>query len=93
MAGLSSLRTGTVTGTGPPLNRLALLRVAASGVGVKLPSTTTPLAWLARIPGWRPQSWFMTSTVCVAVVPPCAQATAAGMASRTPATMVVARTR
>ena len=57
----------TVTGTAGPLNREALLILAASGDGVKLPSATTPLAWLARAPGCLPNSVFITSIVCSAV--------------------------
>ena len=42
-----------------PENTLALLKVAASFEGVKLPSTTTPLAWFARLPGCSPNSLVM----------------------------------
>ena len=47
-------------------------------VGVKLPSITTPLAWLARIPGCWPQSLFITSTVCSATDDGSSAKTAAG---------------
>ena len=76
-----------VTGTAGPWNRDALLILAASTEGVKLPSATTPLAWLARKPACLPNSLFMTSIVCSAVEASCA---AAGRpmtrASATPAT-------
>jgi hypothetical protein len=55
-----------VTGTGLPWNRGALLSLAPASVGVKLPSTTTPFAWLALIPGCWPQSLCMASMVCSA---------------------------
>ena len=55
----------TVTGTGSPANRAALLSVAPAALGWKLPSATMPLAWLARWPGCLPNSWFITSTICV----------------------------
>jgi hypothetical protein len=56
----------TVTGISPPWNRTAVLSAAPAALGAKLPSATIPLAWFARTPGWRPNSWFMTSIVCSA---------------------------
>ncbi len=57
----------TVTGIVPPSNSDALLSFAASGEAVKLPSTTMPLAWLARNPGWVPNTLFMASTIWVSI--------------------------
>ena len=54
----------TVTGISPPWNSAAVLSAAPAALGAKLPSATIPLAWLARMPGWRPNSWFITSTIC-----------------------------
>lgn len=64
----------TVTGIAGPANKAALLSAEASLVGVKLPSTTTPFAWLARIPGCWPHILFITSTVCSATDASCAEA-------------------
>ena len=51
-----------------------MLSPAASAVGVKLPSATIPLAWLARSPGWLPQSLFITLTICSGTGASCADA-------------------
>src|SRR5579862_4868256 len=48
-----------------PLNSDALLSRAASDDALKLPSTTTPLAWKARYPGCTPSTLFAKSTICV----------------------------
>src|SRR6266481_8623809 len=54
----------TVTGIGWPLNSFARLSLRASAELLKLPSTTTPLAWTARNPGCTPYSLFIASTIC-----------------------------
>src|SRR6266567_5959916 len=54
----------TVTGIVLPLNSTARLSPAASGDALKLPSTTMPLAWLARNPGCVPNALFIASTLC-----------------------------
>ena len=42
---------GRVSGVGAPLRKMAELKLSAPGAGVKTPSNTAPLAWLARVAG------------------------------------------
>lgn len=49
-----SLEKRTVTGMRLPSKSVARLNTDAAGVATKLPSATTPLAWLTRKPGWVP---------------------------------------
>ena len=56
-----------VSGISFPLKSTALLSAAASGVALKLPSTTMPFAWLARKPLCTPNTLFMASTICSAI--------------------------
>ena len=72
----------TVTGTAAPEKIPALLRVLASADGVKLPSTTTPLAWFERLPGWSPKILVMAAMVCSAVEASCAEAAGTAASSR-----------
>ena len=76
----------TVTGTGLPANSAAALYFAPAAVGANTPSVTRPLAWLARMPGFLPHSWFITSTVSTAV--PWARAAPPAPSTRPHARMV-----
>src|SRR5215472_2171748 len=67
-----------------PLNSVARLSLAAPGKALKLPSTTTPLAWLARNPGCEPYTLLSASTICVVNVVSSARAAVAAIRSKTP---------
>ena len=66
----------TVAGMVLPSNSFALLSAGAPGEALKLPSTTTPFAWLARYPGWVPKALFIASTIWTGSGSSSAQATA-----------------
>lgn len=80
----------TVTGMVLPWNSTALLSAEASWVGAKVPSTMTPLAWLARIPACWPHSLFITSTICSATDASSAKAAGPKTQERATAAAIVA---